>query len=76
VTGRKEGYSNFIDYIKNYIYDYFKNKVIEKMNISKSIVTIINTVTNLSVFTIIEIILKKYGFAYLMNYIFWISIFI
>jgi hypothetical protein len=34
------------------------------------------TIANLNVLTVIEIIINKYGIGYLMNYIFYLSLFL
>jgi len=74
VIGRYVGYSNFQDSIQDFIFDYLRDKFLKKLNIQSNLVIIIETVMNLSGWNIVEIILKKYGFSYLVNYIFYLSL--
>jgi hypothetical protein len=76
VTGQNEGYSNLQNSIQDYIFDYLRDKFLNLINIPTKIIIIIDTVMNLSGWGIIQMILKKYGFGYLINYIFYLSILI
>lgn len=80
VTGRKEGYYKMKEKIQDYIFNYFREKLInfskETLNISSKIIVTIETLINLTVFDIIKIIIKKYGFGYLLKYIFYLSMLI
>lgn len=80
VTGQKEGYSKMKEKIEDYILNYFRDKIknfAEKtLNVSSKIIVTIETLINLTVFDIIKIIIKKYGFGYLLKYIFYLSMFI
>lgn len=80
MTGRKEGYYKMKEKIQDYIFNYFREKLInfskETLNISSKIIVTIETLINLTVFDIIKIIIKKYGFGYLLKYIFYLSMFI
>lgn len=80
VTGQKEGYSKMKEKIQDYIFNYFRDKIInfaeQALNISSKLIITIETLINLTVFDIIKIIIKKYGFGYLLKYVFYLSIFI
>jgi hypothetical protein len=77
VIGQKEGYSKLNDIIFDYITDYFRHKILkfteQTLNISSKIILYIETIINLSAFDIIKIILQKYGFGYLLKYVFYLS---
>lgn len=66
--------------IEDYIFNYFRDKIInftkETLNISSKIIVTIETLINLTVFDIIKIIINKYGFGYLLKYVFYLSMFI
>jgi hypothetical protein len=80
VTGQKEGYYKMKEKIQDYIFNYFRDKIInftkETLNISSKIIVTIETLINLTVFDIIKIIINKYGFGYLLKYIFYLSMLI
>jgi hypothetical protein len=80
VIGQKEGYSKMKEKIQDYIFNYFRDKIknfAEKtLNVSSKIIVIIETLINLTVFDIIKIIIKKYGFGYLLKYVFYLSMLI
>jgi len=46
----------------------------KKMKVPVRIIGAVDIIMNLSVLNIINVILAKYGFGYLLNYIFWISL--
>lgn len=46
----------------------------KKAHISTTIVTSVEFIVNLNVWSVIQIIIKKYGFTYLAKYIFLLSI--
>ena len=64
------------DYIFNYFRDKIKNFAQKTLNVSSKIIVIIETLINLTVFDIIKIIIKKYGFGYLLKYVFYLSMLI
>lgn len=68
------------DKIQDYIFNYFREKLInfskETLNVSSKLIVTIETLINLTVFDIIKIIIKKYGFGYLLKYIFYLSMLI
>jgi hypothetical protein len=80
VIGQKEGYSKMKEKIYDYILNYFRDKIInfteQALNVSTKIIVTIETLINLTVFDIIKIIIKKYGFGYLLKYVFYLSIII
>ena len=80
VTGRKEGYYKMKDKIQDYIFNYFREKLInfskETLNVSSKLIVTIETLINLTVFDIIKIIINKYGFGYLLKYFFYLSMLI
>ena len=80
LTGQKEGYSKIKEKIYDYIFNYFRDKIInftgKALNVSTKIIVTIETLINLTVFDIIKIIIKKYGFGYLLKYVFYLSIII
>ena len=80
VTGRKEGYSKMKEKIEDYILNYFRDKIInfaeQSLNVSSKLIITIQTLINLTVFDIIKIIINKYGFGYLLKYVFYLSMFI
>jgi len=77
VIGQKEGYSKLNDIIFDYITQYFRDKILnfteQTLNVSSKIILYIETIINLSAFDIIKIILQKYGFGYLLKYVFYLS---
>jgi hypothetical protein len=80
LTGQKEGYSKMKEKIQDYIFNYFRDKIINfsknTLNISSKIIITIETLIKLTVFDIIKIIINKYGFGYLLKYVFYLSLFI
>ena len=66
--------------IQDSIFNYFREKIInfakETLNVSSKLIVTIETLINLTVFDIIKIIIKKYGFGYLLKYIFYLSMLI
>lgn len=80
MIGQKEGYSKMKEKIYDYILNYFRDKIInfteQALNVSTKIIVTIETLINLTVFDIIKIIIKKYGFGYLLKYVFYLSIII
>jgi hypothetical protein len=76
VTGQDEGYSNLQNSIQDYIFDYLRDKFLNLINIPSKIVIVIDTILNLSGWSLIQMIMKKYGFGYLINYIFYLSLII
>jgi hypothetical protein len=80
VIGQKEGYSKMKEKIQDYICNYFRDKIIkfaeQTLNVSSKIIVIIETLINLTVFDIIKIIVNKYGFGYLLKYVFYLSMLI
>ena len=80
MTGQKEGYSKMKEKIQDYIFNYFRDKIKnfaqKTLNVSSKIIVTIETLINLTVFDIIKIIIKKYGFGYLLKYVFYLSMLI
>jgi len=66
--------------IQDYIFNYFREKIInfaeKTLNVSSKLIVTIETLINLTVFDIIKIIIKKYGFGYLLKYFFYLSMLI
>ena len=66
--------------IQDYIFNYFREKLInfaeKTLNVSSKLIITIETLIKLTVFDIIKIIIKKYGFGYLLKYIFYLSMLI
>jgi len=66
--------------IYDYILNYFRDKIInfaeQTLNVSSKIIITIETLIKLTVFDIIKIIIKQYGFGYLLKYVFYLSMFI
>lgn len=80
VIGQKEGYSKMKEKIQDYIFNYFRDKIInfaeQALNVSSKIIVTIETLIKLTAFDIIKIIVNKYGFGYLLKYVFYLSMFI
>ena len=64
------------DYIFNYFRDKIKNFAEKTLNVSSKLIVTIETLINLTVFDIIKIIINKYGFGYLLKYVFYLSMLI
>ena len=47
---------------------------LKKMHLPLKVIAMVDTVMNLSIWTIIDFILKQYGFLYLVKYVFWLSL--
>lgn len=66
--------------IQDYIFNYFRDKIInfaeQALNVSSKIIVTIETLIKLTAFDIIKIIVNKYGFGYLLKYVFYLSMFI
>ena len=62
------------DKIIDYVYDTMRNKFMKYLRIPSSTITTINFIIELNIITIIELIIKKFGFSYLLKYIFLLSI--
>jgi len=77
VIGQKEGFSKINDTIFDYITQYFRDKIInfteQTLNVSSKIILYIETIINLTAYDIIKIILQKYGFGYLLKFVFYLS---
>ena len=71
-TGFKEGYYNLLDYIQGNIHNYLVNKFMKKVGLPLRLISAVNTVMNLSGWSILQYILTKFGLAYLLNYLWWI----
>lgn len=56
------------------ILDYFRDECLREFGMKKKYITTISTLINIDVYYIINLILKKYGFLYLLNWIWWISL--
>lgn len=63
-----------INDIQDYIFEYLKNKFLKSLNVSNKIIKVINTVMSLDGFMILTLLLKKFGYAYLINWLFWLSL--
>lgn len=44
------------------------------MNVSKKIIATISTIANMDAYTVISMILQKYGYGYLLKWVFWLSL--
>jgi hypothetical protein len=77
VIGRNEGFSKINDTIFDYITQYFRDKILnfteQTLNVSSKIILYIQTIINLTAYDIIKIILQKYGFGYLLKFVFYLS---
>lgn len=56
------------------ILDYFRDECLREFGMKQKYITTISTLINIDVYYIINLILKKYGFLYLLNWIWWISL--
>ena len=76
VIGQSEGYSKIKDTIIDYIYDYFRDKIVNIYKNSRlgRLIFYVDAVMNLTAYDIINLILKQYGFGYLLKYIFYLSL--
>ena len=63
-----------MDSIYDYIFDYLRNQFMKRMGISMRIISAINTVSNLSGWSILQMILTKFGYAKFVNWVFLFSI--
>jgi hypothetical protein len=77
VIGLNEGFSKINDTIFDYITQYFRDKILnfteQTLNVSSKIILYIETIINLTAYDIIKIILQKYGFGYLLKFVFYLS---
>ena len=75
--GQKEGFSRIKESITDYIIQYFRDKILkfteQTLNVSSKIILYVETIINLSAIDIIKIILQKYGFGYLLKFVFYLS---
>jgi len=74
VTGLRDAYYRAVNYCKDYVMQYLVDLFMRKTKMPVSVVVLVDTIMNVSVFTIVEIILKQYGFLYLLKYVFWLSL--
>jgi hypothetical protein len=62
------------DKIIDYVYDTLRNKFMKYLRLPSSTITTINFIIEFNIITIIELIIKRFGFSYLLKYIFLLSI--
>jgi len=70
---REEG-DKLINSAIDYIFELLRNEFLKKINVSKNIITIITTIVNMDIYTVIGLILQKYGYGYLLKWVFWLSL--
>lgn len=73
-TGLIDAYYKAVDYCKDYVINYMVDLFLRKTKMPVRVIVLVDTIINLSVYTIVEIILKRYGFLYLLKYVFWLSL--
>jgi len=62
-----------IESVYDFIFDYLRTEFLKKLGIPLRIISAINTVANLSGWSIIQMVLEKFGYAKFINYVFWFS---
>ena len=63
-----------MEYLEGNIYDYLRDKFLQTLHIPVKVILVIDTLANLSGFTLLQMLLAKFGLQYLLNYLFWISL--
>jgi len=58
----------------DYVFDFLRNEFLKKINMSKNIIATISTIVNMDAYTVIGLILQKYGYGYLLKWVFWLSL--
>ncbi len=58
----------------DYVFDLLRNEFLKKINMSKNIIATISTIVNMDAYTVIGLILQKYGYGYLLKWVFWLSL--
>jgi len=58
----------------DYVFDFLRNEFLKKINMSKNIIATISTIVNMDSYTVIGLILQKYGYGYLLKWVFWLSL--
>jgi len=62
-----------IESVYDFILDYLRNQFLKRIGIPIRIITAINTVANLNGWTLLQMVLAKYGYAKFMSWLFWVS---
>jgi hypothetical protein len=63
-----------IESVYDFIFDYLRNEFIKRLGLPLRIVSAINTVANLNGWTLLQMLLAKYGYAKFMSWLFWVSL--
>lgn len=63
-----------IDSIYDWVLDYLMNQFMKRVGVPLRVITAINTVANLSSWSVIQMILSKFGYAKFMNWVFWVAV--
>ena len=62
-----------IESVYDYIIDYLRTEFLKKLGIPLRIVSAINTVANLSGWSVVQMVLAQFGYAKFVNWVFWFS---
>jgi len=63
-----------IDAAFDYVCDYLRDEFLKKTGIPRRIIALVSTIANIDGLFVINLILEKYGYAYLLKWIWWLSI--
>lgn len=60
--------------MRDWVFDFLRNEFLKKMNISRNIIATISTIANMDAYTVICMILQKYGYAYVLKWVWWLAL--
>jgi hypothetical protein len=63
-----------IDSVIDYVFDFLRDEFLKKAGIPRRIIALVSTIANIDGFFVINLILEKYGYAYLLKWIWWLSL--
>lgn len=74
MTGLRGAYCKLVDNFKDFVMQYIVDSFLKRLGTPLKIIAVVDFVMNLSAYTVVELILNKYGLGYLVKYAFLISL--
>jgi hypothetical protein len=73
-TGLEGAYSKCVALVNDYVVQHLVDTFLRTVGAPLQLIVVVDTIMNLSGWTVLQMVLAKYGIGFLTNYIFWLAL--
>ena len=73
-TGFGGVYSKVVGFVNDYVIQHLVDAFLRTVGAPLRLIVFVDTIMNLSGWTVLQMVLAKYGIGFLTNYIFWLAL--